>query len=154
LQVRPLLVVSEAGEQNPDFTQDFPDHPLLIENGKCAAGGVVAGRVLVTDSRRVEDDLRRMGPNTILVTPTASTLLTPWIGQVKGIITDIGSIASHLASVSREFGVPALFDTQNATATLKDGEEITLWASQSKVYRGIVEERESRWRAVFHRGDL
>ena len=74
------------------------------------------------------------------MTRTASTSITPWIGKVKGIITDIGGIASHLASVAREFGVPALFDTQTATATLKDGQEITLWASRARVYSGVVEE--------------
>ncbi|MBI5585032.1 MAG: pyruvate, phosphate dikinase, partial [Deltaproteobacteria bacterium] len=140
LQVRPLLVVPEAVEKSPDPARDYPDHPLLIESGRCAAGGVVAGRVLVLKGGRQEDSLLQIEPDTILVAPTASTLLTPWVGKVKGIITDIGGIASHLASVAREFGVPALFDTQTATATLKDGEEITLWASRSRVYRGVVEE--------------
>ena len=56
-----------------------------------------------------------MEPDTILVTRTASTTITPWVSKVRGIITDIGGTASHLASVAREFGVPALFDTRIAT---------------------------------------
>ena len=51
-----------------------------------------------------------------------------------------GGVASHLASVAREFGVPALFDTKNATEILQDGLEITLWASRARVYSGEVEE--------------
>ena len=60
------------------------------------------------------------------------------IDRVKGIITDIGSVTSHLASVAREFGVPALVDTSQATAVLTDGEPITLVAEAQTVYQGIV----------------
>jgi pyruvate, water dikinase len=139
LQVRPLLVVAETVDENPEPVDDYPDHPLLIEGGKCAASGVVAGRVLVMTHTETEDIAARLGPDTILVARTASTSITPWVGKVKGIITDIGGTASHLASVAREFGVPALFDTQTATTTLRNGDEITLWASRARVYRGVVE---------------
>jgi pyruvate, water dikinase len=139
LQVRPLLVVAETADENPEPVDDYPDHPLLIEGGKCAASGVVAGRVLVMTHTETDDIGARLGPDTILVARTASTSITPWIGKVKGLITDIGGTASHLASVAREFGVPALFDTQTATTTLKDGDEITLWASRARVYQGVVE---------------
>jgi phosphoenolpyruvate-protein kinase (PTS system EI component) len=32
--------------------------------------------------------------------------------------TDIGRPASHLATVAREFGIPAIVDTKNATRLL------------------------------------
>ena len=104
---------------------------MVIEGGKCAASGIVAGRVLLLKNTE-EEAIPQLEPDTILVARTATTSITPWVGKVKGIITDIGGIASHLASVAREFGVPALFDTQTATATLKDGQEITLWASRAR----------------------
>ena len=47
---------------------------------------------------------------------TASPDHARLMGKIKGIITDLGSVTSHLASVAREFGVPALFDTGQATA--------------------------------------
>ncbi len=140
LQARPLLVTSEPTDQGPEPVYDFPGHPVVIQGGKCAASGAAAGRVRVLRNTELEDPLPRLDPDTILVARTASTSITPWIGKVKGIITDLGGVASHLASVAREFGVPALFDTQTATATLADGDEITLWASQSRVYRGVVDE--------------
>jgi pyruvate,water dikinase len=83
-----------------------------------------------------------------VVARTASTSLTPWVSKVRGIITDIGGTASHLASVAREFGVPALFDTQVSTSTLRHGEEITLWANQARVYKGVVEPLVSSMRQV------
>ncbi|MDK9709418.1 MAG: PEP-utilizing enzyme [Desulforhopalus sp.] len=136
LQVRPLLV-SENAEEEPAPAVDYPQHPILIDGGKCAASGIATGQVVVftTGGKGMNEQL---GPDTILVSRSASTMLTPWVGKVKGIITDIGSSASHLASVAREFGVPALFDTQTATTVLQSGETVTLWASNKKVYKGNV----------------
>lgn len=147
LQVRPLLV-TETVEQDASPVADFPDYPLLIEKGKCAASGVAMGRVLLLKSGSSEEIADQLGPDTILVTRTASTMITPWVGKVKGIITDIGSTASHLASVAREFGVPALFDTQIATTVLNNGATVTLWASNAKVYNGDVRELTSQIRPV------
>lgn len=148
LQVRPLLVIPETAEETPEPAHEYPGHPIVIEGGKCASSGVVAGRVLVLKNTETDDAILQFDPNTILVTRTASTSITPWIGKVKGIITDVGGVASHLASVAREFGVPALFDTQTATTTLKNGDEITLWASRARVYQGVVEELASGMRPV------
>jgi pyruvate, water dikinase len=148
LQVRPLLVTENTEEESVIMADDYPDHPLLIEKGKCAATGIATGQVLLWKSGNSEEIAGQLGADTILVTRTASTTITPWVGKVKGIITDIGSSSSHLASVAREFGVPALFDTQIATTTLNNGETITLWASNSRVYKGNVQELTAGIRSV------
>jgi pyruvate, water dikinase len=148
LQVRPLLVTENTEEEPVTTADDYPDHPLLIKKGKCAAAGIATGQVLLWKSGNSEDIAGQLTGDTILVTRTASTMITPWVGKVKGIITDIGSAASHLASVAREFGVPALFDTQIATETLTGGETITLWASNSRVYEGNVQELTACMRSV------
>ncbi len=148
LQARPLLVIEETTAPGPAPAADYPGHPLIMEGGKCAAGGVAAGRVLVLKNTETGAPFPMLDPDTILVARTASTAITPWIGKVKGLITDVGGVASHLASVAREFGVPALFDTQNATATLMDGQEITLWANRARVYRGVVAELTRGTRSV------
>ena len=140
LQVRPLLVLVEENKANEQTALEYPGHPVLLHGGKCAAGGVVTGRVLLQQSIGLETSAPPLEPDTILVARTASTTFTPWVSKIRGIITDVGGTASHLASVAREFGVPALFDTQTATATLKNGDEITLWASQGRVYQGAVQE--------------
>ncbi len=140
LQVRPLLILPDEDESDEETRVDFPGHPLLLEGGKCAAGGVATGRVLVTTAISVDAQEAPIEPDTILVVRTASTTYTPWMSKVKGLITDVGGTASHLASVAREFGVPALFGTGDATTTLKDGEVVTLWASHERVYQGAVEE--------------
>jgi pyruvate,water dikinase len=136
LQVRPLLILAGEEQENEQERVDYPGHPVLLQGGKCAAGGLVTGRVLLKTLSTTEGVSVPVEPDTILVARTASTSLTPWVSKVRGIITDIGGTASHLASVAREFGVPALFDTQIATTTLKDGETITLWANQGTSVSG------------------
>ncbi len=138
LQVRPLLILAEEDEEPAERAVDYPGHALLIDAGKCASSGAVSGRVFVKTFSETDSAAVQLDPDTILVAHTASTSLTPWVSRVRGIITDIGGTASHLASVAREFGIPALFDTKNATSMFKDGDEITLWASKSRVYQGVV----------------
>ena len=138
LQVRPLFVA--IAEEEAVTVIDSTDHPLRLEGGKCAAPGIAAGNILVWPGGDPAKLAEHLSPDTILVTRTASTMLTPWVDKIKGIITDIGSASSHLASVAREFGVPALFDTRVATTVLATGETVTLWASNKKVYLGNVPE--------------
>ncbi|MEW6532835.1 MAG: PEP/pyruvate-binding domain-containing protein [Thermodesulfobacteriota bacterium] len=138
LQSRPLLLYEEDEASTQQIVLDYPGHEVLIEGGKCVSAGAGMGKVVVL---RVGEDLapaKWLEEDVILVTKTASPQHAKVIANVKGIITDVGSITSHLASVAREFGVPALFDTQRATSTLVEDETITLWASQARVYRGVV----------------
>lgn len=105
-------VIGVGGENkaNEQTALEYPGHPVLLHGGKCAAGGVVTGRVLLQQSIGLETSAPPLEPDTILVARTASTTFTPWVSKIRGIITDVGGTASHLASVAREFGVPALFD--------------------------------------------
>ena len=135
LQTRPLgLGTARAAAINAP--QVFPDHPILISEGKSASTGTAAGRVFIAGAGipgQIPDDA-------ILVTKVASPEYAALMGKIRGIITDVGSVASHLASVAREFGVPAIFDTGRATAILKNGDAITMTADTISVYQGIVPE--------------
>jgi pyruvate, water dikinase len=140
LQSRPLLLYKGDEPSVQELTVDYPGHEVLIEGGKCVSGGVAVGKVFLLRAGQESDYAKRLEEDVILVTKAASPQHAKVIGRVKGIVTDIGSITSHLASVAREFGVPALFDTQRATSALVDGEAITLWASQARVYKGAVKD--------------
>ncbi len=140
LQSRPLLLYEQEDMSNQEVALDYPGHELMIDGGKCVSGGVAIGKVKLLRTGEVLAEFNWLEEDVILVTKTASPQHAKVIAKVKGIITDIGSITSHLASVAREFGVPAIFGTQHGTTTLADGDQITLWASQSKVYRGVVKD--------------
>jgi pyruvate, water dikinase len=136
LQSRPLNL-SERKPEQFEVQQEIPNHPILLSKGQVASPGIAAGPVYLL---REEGELESIPQGSILVAKTASPNYARLMGKVKGIITDIGSITSHLASVAREFGIPAIFDTGKATSTLTHGEQVTLQGATTTVYKGIVEE--------------
>jgi pyruvate,water dikinase len=134
LQSRPLgLLQSKRQSVSPI---DFSGHPVRLATGKTASPGIAAGQVFIAGS----PDSELLPDQAILVAKTASPEHASLMGRISGIITDVGSITSHLASVAREFGVPAIFDTGNATAVLAHGEPVTMVAEATTVYQGLMAE--------------
>jgi pyruvate, water dikinase len=135
LQARPL---SQA-EKLPDETRqlDLTGYQVLLSGGQNASPGTAAGRAFILKEGIETKDVP---DNCILVAKTASPDYAKLMTKIKGIITDIGSVTSHLSSVAREFGIPAILDTKNATTVLQDGEMITMSAVSITVYKGIIEE--------------
>ena len=135
LQSRPLYLSDVIAGQ--ELRRDYPDNPVLLSGGITASNGTSSGSVFILEQGQpvgaVPDDA-------ILVAKTASPDLASVIGRIKGIITDVGSVTSHMASVAREFAIPALVDTGNATGRLAAGEVVTLAANRTTVYRGVVQE--------------
>jgi pyruvate,water dikinase len=54
--------------------------------------------------------------------------------KIMGLVTDAGGTTSHPAVVSREFGIPAVVGTSNATERIKTGDRVRVNGSS-----GIVE---------------
>ena len=57
--------------------------------------------------------------------------------RASGIITDVGSATGHLATIAREFRVPCILNTGNATQLLTPGQEITIDAEENVIYEGL-----------------
>jgi len=102
LQSRPLGLIQDK-DKRPVPAHEFPDHPILLSGGKTASPGIAAGAVHLAGGGGGGE----LPENTILVAKTASPVYASLVGRIKGLITDVGSVTSHLASVAREFGVPA-----------------------------------------------
>ena len=90
--------------------------PTVI-TGIPAVSGVVVGRVRVM--RSPDDD---MEPGEVLVTRVTDTGWTPFFATAAAMVTDIGGVMSHAAIVAREFGIPAVVGTENASRALIDGQ--------------------------------
>ncbi len=140
LQSRPLGLSTARGGDQPDQPQReaFPGHPLLLSKGKGASRGTVSGRVI--QAANLKDGVDPEGG--ILVAKTASPDYAKLAGAIKGIVADLGSVASHLASVAREFGLPMIVEAGDATHTLEHGAVVTLVADTATVYEGRVKELE------------
>ncbi len=134
LQARPLNV--EQPSDVPVFSQveDAEEYPL---QGVVVQHGVAFGKVHVVLN---DQDLRDMPNNAILVARFTSPRFSRVMSKIKGIVTDVGSPAGHMATIAREHRIPTLVNTGNATSILKNGQEITLDASHNRIYRGIIRE--------------
>jgi len=75
--------------------------PARRVSGPSQFGRIVKGDVLVTES-----------------TTEAFNILLPLLG---GIVTDEGGLLSHAAIVSREYGIPGVVGTREATERIADG---------------------------------
>ncbi len=134
LQSRPLGFTQSRQAEAARAEFDPTSHPVLLSGGKTASVGTVSGPVVTAGSLREGKDLKEG----ILVAKTASPDYARLADSVKGIITDLGSVASHLASVAREFGIPMIVNTGGATNVLKPGNTITMVADTATVYDGRV----------------
>jgi pyruvate,water dikinase len=54
--------------------------------------------------------------------------------KVKAVVSDIGGLMAHAAIVAREYGVPAVVGTGNASRLVKDGMKIRVDG-----FKGVVE---------------
>ena len=71
------------------------------------------------------DDIDRLAPGeTWSPTPRRRPGRRP--SRSGGIVTDTGGALSHCAVVAREYGIPAVVGTRVATATVEDGQPITV----------------------------
>ncbi len=79
------------------------------------------------------DEFDRMQPDTILVCPLTTPAWTQLFPYASALVTDIGSITAHGSIVAREFGIPAVLGTGNATRLIKHGQEIEVDGDTGKV---------------------
>jgi pyruvate,water dikinase len=89
--------------------------------GQPASPGVTTGRARVIKSLAEAD---RLSTGEVLVARTTTPPWTPLFGVAGAIVTDAGGALSHAAVVAREYGIPAVVGTTNATARIQDGQLI------------------------------
>lgn len=136
LQCRPLQLVTPDAAAAPSG-RAAPGARELFAGGTTACSGVGAGPVFVA---RKEIDALRFPEGGVLVAPMALPRWASLLSRASALVTEQGGITGHLANVAREFGVPALFDVEGASARFVEGETVTVDALGRRVYAGRVEE--------------
>ena len=109
--------------------------------GKPVSRGRVEGRVRVVHTLAEAEALE---PGEILVAPITDVGWTPYFAVIAGLVTDVGSAVSHGAVVAREYGLPAVLNTRNATAILETGERIVLDGDRGTIERLGAEDSAER----------
>lgn len=72
-------------------------------------------------------------PGEILVAENAGPGWTPLFPILCGIVLDLGAVTQHAATTAREYGIPAVMHTKNATLRIPDGAWITIDGSAGTV---------------------
>jgi pyruvate,water dikinase len=138
LQARQLAITSKRTPRAKELAPILKKYPVIMRNqGVIAQKGIGTGKVFLL---KTEEDLEKFPAGAVLVAKYASPLLAKVITKASGIITDVGSATGHMATIAREFRVPTILNTGEATTLLEPGAEITLDADENVVYQGTVHE--------------
>lgn len=86
--------------------------------GVAASVGTYAGPARVV---RTADELGGVVQGEVLVTSSMTPAFNAVLSLVGAIVTDRGGLLSHAAIVAREYGIPAVVGTGDATVRIPDG---------------------------------
>ena len=140
-QLRPRDWVGTASDEAVAFPYltlwGFPEKLLrppptseLVINGLPASSGVIEGTARVVISPEQFDEVKKGEIAICRMTSPAWVVLFTRIG---GLVTDAGGMASHPAVVSREFAIPAVVGTSDATRRIQTGQRVRVNGSTGQV---------------------
>jgi len=89
--------------------------------GRAAAKGTFTGTARVVMG---EHEFDKLQPGDVLVCPITSPVWSILFASVSALVTDTGGILSHPAIIAREYGIPAVVATGNATQLIRDGQQV------------------------------
>ncbi len=89
--------------------------------GFAASSGVVEGTARVV---RSVEEIARLQKGDVLVCQVTNPTWAPIFQKIVAAVSDIGGSMSHAAIVAREYGLPAVVGTGNATSRIKDGQRV------------------------------
>jgi pyruvate,water dikinase len=72
------------------------------------------------------EDFHKMQTGDVLVAALTTPAWTPLFARAAAVVTDIGGPLSHGSIVAREYGIPAVLGTGEATRRIESGQVITV----------------------------
>ena len=103
---------------------------IKVLKGLSACKGKVKGRVkIITHSNQ----LKKIKKGDVFVAKYTFPNFTPKMIISSAVITDEGGLTSHAAIISREYNIPCVVGTKNATSVLKDGDLVEVDANKGVV---------------------
>jgi pyruvate,water dikinase len=134
LQARPETVKSRKREAQERY--------VLKSHSKALIAGRAIGHKIGAGAVRVVKDASQMSvvrEGDVLVTDMTDPNWEPVMKRAAAIVTNRGGRTCHAAIIARELGIPAVVGCGNATATLKDGQAVTVCCAEGDtgtVYEG------------------
>ena len=111
------------GQFATQFSQQAKTPSSGVLQGLAASPGQYTGPVRVIMK---EAEFSKLQAGDVMVCPTTQPAWSVLFPSVGALVTDSGGILSHPAIIAREYRVPAVVATGNATSTLRDGQIVTV----------------------------
>lgn len=137
LQARPETVKSRSNKQ-------ILERYTLKSRGSILAEGRSIGQRIGSGCVKVIKDIseiHRVNPGDILVSDMTDPDWEPVMKRAAAIVTNRGGRTCHAAIIARELGIPAVVGCGDATAVIRDGDEVTVSCAEGEtgyVYQGIL----------------
>ncbi|HEX6481425.1 MAG TPA: PEP-utilizing enzyme, partial [Ktedonobacteraceae bacterium] len=122
------------GEMTPMMKRIFEStENMLRPEGRLSVGKGLAGlpaspgrasgpaRVI-----RTPEEFGRLQSGDVLIAPVTTPAWTPLFAHAAAVVTDTGSPLAHASLAAREYGIPAVVGTGDATARLQNGQIVTV----------------------------
>jgi rifampicin phosphotransferase len=100
-------------------TRPVPPDAVLV--GEPASHGRATGTVRIV---RGLEDFDRFRDGEVLVARLTAPAWTPLFARAAAVVTDGGILAAHSSLVAREYGIPAVVGTSEATRRLREGQVV------------------------------
>ena len=112
------------------FESSAEAHDENLLRGLAASGGVYEG-----PARRISGPAQfdRIAQGDVLVTESTTEAFNILLPLLGAIVTDSGGLLSHSAIVAREYGIPGVVGTRDATDRIPDGARVRVDGSAGEV---------------------
>ncbi|MBK7250498.1 MAG: phosphoenolpyruvate synthase [Gammaproteobacteria bacterium] len=137
LQARPETVQSRAGRTIQRFT-------LKGRSKVLATGRSIGQRIGAGPARIIRDveEMARVQSGDVLVADMTDPDWEPVMKRASAIVTNRGGRTCHAAIIARELGIPAVVGCGDATARIREGQQVTVSCAEGDtghVYDGQLD---------------
>jgi phosphohistidine swiveling domain-containing protein len=112
--------VIDRAVQQARGTAQIPDGVIV---GHPASAGRATGPVRIVHGSA---DFAGFADGDVLVAKATAPAWTPLFARAAAVVTDGGTLAAHASLVAREYGIPAVVGTGDATHRLRPGQVVTV----------------------------
>ena len=128
-QYRPPTYFVQRWEPRPETTGELEPGESLT--GIPVSAGIAKGPVRILTSDSVDE----LQPGEVLVAECTDTGWTPFFSYAAAVVVDTGAEMSHAAVVAREFSIPCVVGSVEASRALRTGQVIEVDGSTGRVTR-------------------
>ncbi|MFQ3870892.1 PEP-utilizing enzyme [Staphylococcus sp. Mo2-6] len=118
-----LDIISERATGDASNNEETNTSPSGYIKGLAGSKGIYTGAVKIINN---EDEFNKLEDGDILVTHMTTPAWSVLFLRAGAIVTNVGGILSHPGINAREYQIPAVLGTKNATSELKDGDIVTV----------------------------